>query len=83
MVILGFVFGLFVTDRIQEDYGLRVSLIINPLLLIIFTGAASLLGLAFGYEGESENVIFFFIAIAMSKLFVNSLRDSLEHRRVE
>ena len=78
VVILGFVFGLFVTDRIQEDYGLRVSLIINPLLLIIFTGAASLLGLAFGYEGESENVIFFFIAIAMSKLFVNSLRDSLD-----
>ncbi len=78
VVIVGFLFGLFAADRVQEEYGLRVSLIINPLLLIIFTGAALGLGLLFGYQGESENVVFFFIAVAMSKLFVNSLRDSLD-----
>lgn len=79
VVIFGFLFGMFVTDRVQEEYGLRVSLIINPLLLLIFTGAAAALGLVFGYEGESENVVFFFIAVAMSKLFVNSLRDALDN----
>ncbi len=78
VVIFGFLFGLFVTDRVQEEYGLRVSLIINPLLLLIFTGAAAGLGLLFGYEGEGQNVVFFFIAVAMSKLFVNSLRDALD-----
>ncbi|MBL7863880.1 MAG: HEAT repeat domain-containing protein [Cyclobacteriaceae bacterium] len=78
VVITGFMFGLFVTDRIQQEYGLRVSLIINPLLLIIFTGAALGLGFFFGYEGGTESVVFFFIAIAMSKLFVNSLRDALD-----
>lgn len=78
VVILGFMFGLFVTDRIQQEYGLRVSLIINPLLLLIFTGAALGLGFFFGIEGESENVVFFFLAVAMCKLFVNSLRDSLD-----
>jgi hypothetical protein len=78
VVILGFMFGLFVTDRIQEEYGLRVSLIINPLLLMIFTGAALGLGFFFGIEGESENVVFFFLAVAMCKLFVNSLRDALD-----
>lgn len=77
VVIFGFMFGLFITDRVQEEYGLRVSLILNPLLLLIFTGAAAGLGLVFGYEGEG-NVVYFFIAIAMSKLFVNSLRDSLD-----
>jgi hypothetical protein len=79
IVIFGFMFGMFVTDRVQEEYGLRVSLIINPLLLLIFTGAAAGLGLVFGYEGEGQNVVFFFIAVAMSKLFVNSLRDALDN----
>lgn len=80
VVVFGFIFGLFVTDRVQEDYGLRVSLIINPLLLLIFTGAAAGLGLLFGYTDPetNTNVVFFFIAVAMSKLFVNSLRDALD-----
>ncbi len=78
IVITGFLFGMFAADRIQEEYGLRISLLINPLLLIIFTGGALALGLVFGYAGNSPSVIFFFIAIAMSKLFVNALRDSLD-----
>lgn len=78
MVIVGLLFGLFATDRIQEEYGLKVSLLLNPMLLIIFTGAAAALGVIFGYEGTSDSIVFFFIAIAMSKLFVNSLRDALD-----
>ncbi|MDZ4715439.1 MAG: hypothetical protein SH819_08220 [Cytophagales bacterium] len=87
VVIFGFLFGILATDRIQQDYGLRVSLILNPLILIIFTGAALGLGFFFGYDpndpalvaaGNTQSVVFFFIAIAMSKLFVNSLRDALD-----
>jgi len=82
IVIVSFMFATFATDRIQEEYGLRVSLIINPLLLIVFTVAALGLGFFFGYdptqEGGSGDVIFFFIMIAMSKLFMNTLRDSLD-----
>ncbi len=80
VVVFGFLLGLFVTDRIQEEYGLRVSLIINPLLLLVFTGSALALGLVFGYDPlkSGDNVIYFFLMVAMSKLFVNSLRDALD-----
>jgi ATP:ADP antiporter, AAA family len=81
VVIFSFLFSTFVTDRINQDYGLRVSLLINPLLLILFTGAAFALGSFFGYDlttGEGSTIIFFFIAVAMSKLFINSLRDALD-----
>lgn len=81
VVIVGFLFTTFVTDRINQDYGLRVSLIINPLLLIIFTVAALGLGWFFGYDittGEKSSIVFFFIAVAMSKLFINSLKDALD-----
>ncbi len=82
IVIFGFLFTTFITDRINQDYGLRVSLLINPLLLILFTISAFALGSFFGYDlttGESSTIIFFFIAIAMSKLFVNSLREALDN----
>jgi ATP:ADP antiporter, AAA family len=81
VVIFSFLFTTFATDRINQDYGLRVSLIINPLLLIIFTVAALGLGWFFGYDvttGEKSTIVFFFIAVAMSKLFINSLREALD-----
>jgi len=44
VVIAGFLFATFATDWIQNEYGLRVSLIINPLLTIVFTVGALALG---------------------------------------
>ena len=82
VVIFSFLFTTFATDRINQDYGLRVSLIINPILLILFTGSALALGSFFGFDplvSGKGSVIFFFIAIAMSKLFINSLRDALDN----
>jgi len=80
--IFSFLFSTFATDRINQDYGLRVSLLINPLLLILFTASAFLLGSFFGFDlttGQGSSIIFFFIAVAMSKLFINSLRDALDN----
>lgn len=81
VVIFSFLFTTFATDRINQDYGLRVSLLVNPVILIIFTGAAFLLGSFFGFDATvsgQNNVVFFFIAVAMSKLFINSLREALD-----
>ena len=81
VVIFGFLFATFATDKIQSEYGLRVSLIINPLLIIILTTAALGLGFFFGYDptkGGGDSIVFFFIMLAMSKLVINSLRDSLD-----
>lgn len=81
IVIFSFLFTTFVTDRIAQDYGLRVAMIINPIVLLIFTGAAFLLGTFFGFDPKVSGttaVVYFFIAVAMSKLFINSLRDALD-----
>ncbi|MCA4895722.1 MAG: hypothetical protein ING84_12025 [Cytophagales bacterium] len=82
VVIFSFVFTTFFTDRINQDYGLRISLIINPVLLILFTVSALALGYFFGFDptitGRSS-VIYFFIAIAMGKLFLNSLKDAIDN----
>ena len=81
VVIFGFLFATFATDKIQEEYGLRISLLINPLLIILFTTSALGLGYFFGYDptqGGGDSIVFFFIMVAMSKLVINSLRDALD-----
>lgn len=79
IVVFSFLFTTFATDKINKDYGLRVSLLINPLLLIIFTGSAFALGAYFGFDNSAGNtVIFFFIMIAMSKLFINSMNEAID-----
>jgi len=78
VVIFSFLFQTFVTDKIIALYGLKVSLLINPLLLGIFTAIAIPIGYSFGYNSLSDAFIFFFIIISMSKLFNASLKDALD-----
>jgi len=81
IVVFSFMFTTFLTDRIAQDYGLRVAMIITPMVIAIFTVGAFLLGSFFGFDAVvsgKTTVIYFFIAIAMSKLFINSLRDALD-----
>jgi len=78
VVIFSFLFQTFVTDKIIALYGLKVSLLINPLLLGIFTVIAIPIGYSFGYNSLSDAFIFFFIIISMSKLFNASLKDALD-----
>lgn len=78
VVIFSFLFQTFVTDKVIQLYGLKVALLVNPLLIIIFTAIAIPIGYAFGYNASGEAIIFFFIIIAMSKLFISSLKDALD-----
>ncbi|ELR69994.1 hypothetical protein C900_04421 [Fulvivirga imtechensis AK7] len=78
VVIFSFLFQTFVTDKIIATYGLKVSLLINPLLIALFTALAIPIGFSLGYTGESDTIIYFFIIISMSKLFLASLKDALD-----
>lgn len=78
VIIFSFLFQTFATDKIISLYGLRVSLLINPMLIIIITAIACFVGVAFGYTPDNPSFIFFFVIIAVSKLFVSSLKDALD-----
>lgn len=78
VVIFGFLFETLAADRLLKEYGMRISLLVNPLLILGFTAAAFILGSTFGYLPEDKFFVAFFIAIAMSKLFISSLRGALD-----
>lgn len=78
IVIFAFLFDVFASERILQDYGLRVAILVNPLLIILFTIAALIIGVSFGYTPDSPSFTIFFVMIAMSMLFINSTKEALD-----
>ena len=80
ILILGLLLQTFVNDRIIGEYGLKISLVILPVILGVFTIGAIVAGTVFGYTIDAgTSFIWFFLFIALSRLFNFSLRDSLEN----
>ena len=79
VMIFSFFIQSFVNDKIINDYGLRIALMVMPLVLLIFVAAAITAGHLGGYEVKTESFIYFFIFTAVGKLFTASLIDALEN----
>lgn len=79
IMIFTLVMQTFVNDRLISSYGLKIGLVIMPIVLGIFTIAAILSGTFFGFTTASGSFIWFFLFIGLSKFFSNALRDSLEN----
>jgi hypothetical protein len=71
----------FVNERIISTYGIRVSLFVLPIVTGILAFGSSITGLVFGFSLESgpEAFVFFFLLVALTRLFNVMLRDSLEN----
>jgi len=69
----------FINERLIASYGLKTALMILPIILGLFTIGAIVTGNLFGYLPGSENFIWFFLFIVLSKFFSNSIREALEN----
>lgn len=84
---MGAVYGIslimqtFVNHRIISNYGLRISLFILPIVVSIFAVGSILSGTFFGFHKDlaPTGFIYFFLFVAITRLFSWSLRDSLEN----
>ncbi len=77
---LSLIMQTFVNQRIIGNYGLRTSLFILPIVLAVFSVGSIITGSIFGFhkEGSPAGFIYFFLFMAMSRLFNWTLRESLE-----
>lgn len=78
IVIFTFLLDVFATDRMNSQYGMRVTLLINPLLIGVLTLGALLVGSTLGYTPDNNMFVIFFMIIAMSKLFIRSLKEAVD-----
>ncbi|MCS6974861.1 MAG: cyclic nucleotide-binding domain-containing protein [Cyclobacteriaceae bacterium] len=82
----GAVYGLsllmqtFVNNRIIGNYGLRTSLYLMPVLVMVFSLGAVISGFLLGFHKETNpaGFVYFLLFIAMARLANWTIRDSLE-----
>jgi len=67
-----------VYSRLMKMYGLRLSLVISPLLIALFTVASVIIGSLLGYTAASASFGLFFLLVSLTKLFAKALKDSVE-----
>lgn len=68
----------FINNRIISNYGLRVSLLILPVVLGALSIGSLVAGYFFGFDKATSptGFIYFFLFVAMTRLFNWTLRDS-------
>jgi ATP:ADP antiporter, AAA family len=82
----GAVYGLslimqtFINNRVISNYGLRISLFILPIVVGIFALGSVVMGSIFGFEKaiSTTGFLYFFLFVALSRLFNWTLKESLE-----
>ncbi|HYG40050.1 MAG TPA: cyclic nucleotide-binding domain-containing protein [Cytophagales bacterium] len=78
ILIFSFLVQTFVTDRLIAMYGLKITLLVTPIVLLIFTVITMIVGFSMEY-GDTFNVfILFFLSVSLSKLFNTALRDAID-----
>ncbi len=77
LMIFSFLIKTFVYGRLLKTYGLKLALVISPMLILFFTIIAAFIGGFFGYTAAAASFTFFFLIISVSKLFAKSLQDSI------
>lgn len=63
---------------LMKNYGLKISLLLSPIIVGFVIIAAAIVGSLFGYSIESAAFTFFFLLIALGKIFQTSLKSSVE-----
>lgn len=78
VLVVALLIQTFLNDWIIGKYGLKVSLMIMPVLMAIFAVAAIIVGFVEGFSFSSGAYSLFFITVCIYKLILVSTRDSLE-----
>jgi AAA family ATP:ADP antiporter len=79
--VLSLIMQTFVNDKIMSNYGIKTSMFILPALVAFFALASSLTGIFLGDDPvlNPTTFIFFFLTVALMRLFNTMIRDSLEN----
>lgn len=79
LMIVTFIIKTFVYNRLIDSFGLRTSLILLPLIMLLLTVGAVLIGTFSELTIiEGQGFLTFFLIISLSKLLAQSLKEGIE-----
>ncbi len=79
IMILSLLMQTMANEKILTMYGIKTSLFLLPVILFVFTILALASAYLFGFDVSSPEFIWFFLFVALSKLFITTLRESTEN----
>jgi ATP/ADP translocase len=78
-VMLAWILKRFLFHWIKSKFGIRMTLLLLPVVLLLLTIPASILGEGYGYGGGIQMFAYFFLLVVLSNLFSRSMKESMEN----
>ncbi|MBE0676646.1 MAG: hypothetical protein IH591_18470 [Bacteroidales bacterium] len=78
MMIFTLFIKTFLFSYLIKNYGLKVILLLPPVLLMVFSAGAAILGSVLGFQPASAGFMIFFLILALSRLFSKAIKDAVE-----
>lgn len=78
-VLLAWIMKRFLFHWIKSKFGIRMTLLVMPVLLILLAIPASIFGEGYVYGGGIQLFTYFFLLVVLSNLFNRSMKESIEN----
>ncbi len=78
IMLLSWVIKRFLFGWIKRKFGIKMTLLLSPVMLLLFTILSAIAGESYGFAGEAHLFVYFFQLIILSKLLNKVLKESME-----
>jgi len=78
VMILAWFMKKFLFAWVKKKLGIRITLLLSPVLLLILTITSAITGESYGFGKEVYAFTYFFMLVVLSKIIYQSLKESME-----
>ena len=78
-MLLAWILKRFLFHWIKSKFGIRITLLLLPVALLLLTILASIFSEGYGYGGGIQMLAYFFLLVVLSNLFSRSMKEAMEH----
>ena len=77
MMMLAWIMKRFLFGWIKGRFGIRITLLMSPVFLLVLTIAAAIAGESYGFAGEAHLFTYFFMLVVLSKFVDRSFKECI------
>jgi len=79
MMLLAWLMKRYLFGWVKKKFGMKMTLLLAPVTLLLFTILATIAGESYGFAGEAQLFTYFFLLVVFTKMVDRSLKESMEN----